>query len=310
MYPPAMKRSRWPFVAAGLLAVLAAGGGGLWLFQSPPAPPPPLPTVQPVAYVAPPPAAIATASEPAIETEVPAARTVLRFAPNPAIIIIDFPTLAEQGRMLNRVAAFVEKAGVPHDRALTDAELAAAIQASGATPDTYYYGHDYRAADLDRFFELADRDHVALDPEEEQLRALDREARAEPAGFGALITLTKVDPDSRVDQAARSTILHHELSHGEFFTNPLYAQAVDHFWQVTMTSAERTAFRTYLAAEGYDPAMEEVMMNEMQAYLMHTADPRFFEPKRLGIPPARLTQLRQLFVAGMPEGWLKDETRY
>ena len=34
---------------------------------------------------------------------------------------------------------------------------------SGDTPDTFYYGHDYRAEDVVRFFALADRDHVALD---------------------------------------------------------------------------------------------------------------------------------------------------
>ena len=37
--------------------------------------------------------------------------------------------------MLNRLAAWAEKDGVPHDRLLTDAELAAVIQASGATPE-------------------------------------------------------------------------------------------------------------------------------------------------------------------------------
>ena len=49
-------------------------------------------------------------------------------------------------------------------------------------------------------------------------------------------------------------------------------------------------------------------MNEMQAYLMHTPDRRFFDPDKLGIPAARLSQIRQSFVAGMPSCWLRDVT--
>ena len=56
---------------------------------------------------------------------------------------------------LDRVAAFVEKANVPHDRLLDDAALNAAITASGDTVASYYYGHDYQAADLAQFFALA-----------------------------------------------------------------------------------------------------------------------------------------------------------
>ena len=62
--------------------------------------------------------------------------TVFRFADNPKILVLDFASLHEQGKMLNRVAAFVEKAGLPHDRVLTDAELDAAIHARGR------YGRD------------------------------------------------------------------------------------------------------------------------------------------------------------------------
>ena len=98
--------------------------------------------------------------------------------------------------MLNRVAAFVEKAGLPHDRVLTDAELDAAIRASGETPATYYYGHDYRAADLIRFFALADRAGVALTPEEERLRRLLRQAGwTDTSAAGALISIPKAGAD-------------------------------------------------------------------------------------------------------------------
>ena len=95
---------------------------------------------------------------------------MFRFAADPRIVVLDFPTLRQQGAMLNRVASLIEKAGLPRDRVLNDAELDAAIRAGGDTLETYYYGHDYPAAALVRFFALADAAHVALDPEEQRLR--------------------------------------------------------------------------------------------------------------------------------------------
>ena len=290
LQPAKPRRAVWP-AGAAVLAGLALGlaGVGIKWANTPTAAPP-----------------IPAADEAAMRAESPAARTVLRFAPNPAIVVMDFPTLAEQGRMLNRLAAWAEKGGVPHDRLLSDAELDAAIRASGATPATYYYGHDYRAADIARFFTLSDRDHTPLDAEEQELRQFTRRAAAEADGFGSLITVVRADAANEVDPAARATILHHELSHGQYFTDPAYARFVHTVWDSVLTPSERALFRTYLAAEGYDPALEDVMVNEMQAYLMHTADPRFFDVARLGIPPARLAEIRQSFAAGMPPSWLRD----
>lgn len=283
--------ARLALAAAALVVVL--GLGAVWLAW--PTHPLPEPT-------------IAALTEAELAGESPVTRTVRRFASNPAILVIDFPTLAEQGRMLNRVAAWSEKAGVPHDRLLDDAELETAIQAGGATADTYYFGHDYRGADIARFFVLADREHRKLRPEEQQLRLLVAQARAEPPGLGALITLPRANAQNQVDAAARVTILHHELSHGEYFTNPIYADFVRLFWTNVLTASERTMFRAYLTKDGYDPALEDLMINEMQAYLMHTPDARFFDPAQLSIQPARLAEIRQIFLTGMPAGWLRDVT--
>ncbi len=249
---------------------------------------------------------IPVASGAAIRDGRPAVRTAVRFASNPAVVVLDFPTLAEQGRMLNRMAAWLEKAGVPRGRLLADAELAAAIRASGTTPDTYYYGHDYRGSDVAAFFALAGRDGVPLLPEEQELRRLMLRAQAEPAGFGALVTIPQPDPANGVTPQARATILRHELAHGEYFTSPAYAGHVGTVWRMMLTPDERAAFRTYLAGEGYDPALEDLMANEMQAYLMHTPDRDYFDPDKLGIPAQRLAQLRGGFLAGMPPGWLRD----
>ena len=235
--------------------------------------------------------------------------TVFRFTLNPRVLVLDFPTLLEQGRMLNRVAAFVEKKDLPRDHLLDDAALEAAIRNSGATPETFYYGHDYSAADLVRFFAAATRDAVRLDPDEERLQRIVREEGwLDAQAVGALISVPREGADPFVDAEVRSVILHHELSHGEYFTNPAYAGWSRTFWATALSDGERAQFRRFLEAQGYDSGIEDLMANETQAYLMHTPDARFFSAGDVNLPPARLESLRAAFLAGMPAGWLRDAT--
>jgi hypothetical protein len=250
---------------------------------------------------------IELATEQRIRDHAPTALTVFRFADNPRILVLDFASLHDQGRTLNRVAALVEKAGLPRDRVLTDGELAQAIRAQGDTMETFYYGHDYGADSLVRFFALADRDQIELNPEEEQARALlHQEGWFAPGASAALISLTAAGTDPRVTPAARAAILRHELSHGEFFSNPAYAEYVLKFWLTALTGPERAAFCGFLAKDAYDTGNEELMFNEMQAYLMFTRDPLFFTAEQAGLTPTRLAELRSRFLAGMPADWLRN----
>jgi len=50
------------------------------------------------------------------------------------------------------------------------------------------------------------------------------------------------------------------------------------------------------------------MVNETQAYLIHTPPGPFFPVEVLGIPMPRIDTLRALFVNGMPPGWLREMT--
>ncbi len=227
--------------------------------------------------------------------------TVFRMAENPGIMVLDFASLHEQGQMLNRIAAMVEKNGMPHDRVLDDAELDGAIRGKGLEPDTFYFGHDYGGASLATFFAAADRQHIALTPEEGSLRALLRQEHPQ-----ALISLPQPDPAHQLDASMREAIYKHERSHGEFFSNPAYAAFAVQFWNGVLTAQERSGFRHYLASEDYDPAIEELMVNETQAYLMHTRDSRFFDPAAAGLTPASLDRLRGIFLVTMPPNWLRD----
>ena len=287
---------------AALLLVGAVSG---WLVWPRPAPPP-------IATPASPGSATArafrveTADEQRIRDHVSPGLTIFNFAANPRILVLDFASLLEQGRTLDRVAAFVEKAGLPHDRVLTDDELDAAIRATGDTVETFYYGHDYPSSALVRFFASADAQHVELNRQEETLRALLRqEGWFAPGVAGALISLPSVGADDKVTPAVRAGILRHELSHGEFFSDPTYAAYVHDFWLSALSEPERAAMRGFLAKDGYDAGEEELMYNEMQAYLMFTRERSMFAPSMIGMSESRLKDLQRAFLAGMPAGWLR-----
>jgi hypothetical protein len=250
---------------------------------------------------------IQTAEEAEIRTHVTSGLTVFRFAANPSIIVLDFASLRQQGRMLNRIAALTEKAAMPRDRVLNDMELDAAISAGGDTVETFYYGHDYSAAALARFYLLAAQQGVALNPDEKELhRLLAQLGWLAPDVHGGLISLPKVGANAEVGPAARKAILRHELSHGEYFSNPAYAAYVHQFWVHDLTPTEQNGIRKFLTSDEYDPKIEDLVENEMQAYLMFTRDPLFFTPAKIGMTAERLADLQVAFHRNMPRGWLRE----
>lgn len=321
---------RWP-VALAVAGLLAAGGvaGGVWWSWVAPATEPP--AAPPAAALAPPPPVTATLPPPVAATPPPAvapqpaeqapsrltrmpvlmdlpgilahrasAPTMLRLAEETAVFVLDFPSLDQQGASLNRVAALVEKAGLPRDRVLTPAEMAAAIARAGDTPATYYYGHNYRGAELERFFALAARDGLALSPDEAWVEAQFRLARGLLPREREIALVSIAAPGPLMDEAARASVLRHELSHGYFATRPAYAEHIRRVWREGFTEAEREAFRQFLAREHYDRSNEEVMLDEAQAYLLHTPDPRFFSAAHLGLPAAQVERMRALMRRGAP----------
>ncbi len=254
-----------------------------------------------------PPFVVGTATRRQILAATPTTLAVFRYAHNPNIVVLDFPTLREQGLMLDRVAALVEKAGLPRNRVVSWSELEAVIHARGDTVATYYYGHDYSAAALARFFALAQRDHRRLNPEEQRLHALlDQLGWLRPGVVAGMITLPRVGANRYVSMAADDAILTHELSHGEYFSNPAYAAYVQRFWDRELTAAQRAGVRRFLASEEYDIHVHELVVNEMQAYLMFTRNPEFFRASDVGITPAERVRLETIFLDGMPRGWLRD----
>lgn len=308
--PPSRKRNSTPVLL--LLFVLAVGGGAAWWLWPPPSPPDTSPAV---AVPAPAPEAPAPApalgpslagrldalppllTEQAIEAHRAEAPAMLRLASNTAVFILDFPNLEAQGAALNRVAALVEKTGLPRDRVLNEAEMAGAITRAGDSAATFYYGHNYRGADLARFFRLVREAGLALRPEEEWIAARLAEARALVPTGQEIVLLSIAAPDARLEASWRATILRHELGHGLYGTTPAYAAAVREAWRQGFTEAERAAFRAFLGREGYDTAIEELMIDETQAYLLHTPDQRFFAAQFVGMSEAEVARLRAMLSA-------------
>ena len=303
---PPRRGSRRLFVGCAICAGVAAGGGFGWTLFKPSAAPKLAPAATPSAPAVPP-IAVTTASEAAILANHTTTLDVFRFDRNPRILVLDFASLARQGAMLNRVAAMIEKNGQPHDRALDDAALDIAIRANGDTPETFYYGHDYGSVSLTRFFAAVSRQNIKLTDGEAWLRdLLQQQTALVSGGTIGLISVPALD-EGGVTLDMRATILHHELSHGEFFTNAAYAAWTREFWTNVLDGPSRTAFRGFLVSQDYDPSIEELLANEAQAYLMFTPSPHFFRPDLVGMTEQAVGYWRQRFRDGMPPGWLRDQ---
>lgn len=238
-----------------------------------------------------------------------------RLRGNPAMLVIEFPSLAEQGAAMNRAAALIEKSGAPRDRVLGDAALRELIRRHGDSAQTFYQGHNYVAEQLARFFTLAARQRQALNAHEERLQRLLVDAhvlaRAGDAtlaqGLQAVISFTAAqrdDPattaDETIDERRRESVLRHELSHGLFFTNRAYRDHCWRFWRERLSEDERDKLRRMLAGLNYDAGNEELLVNEAQAFLMHTPDERAFGAASLGITDSQLAELRRRFMRGAP----------
>lgn len=235
-------------------------------------------------------------------------------AANPGIVVFDFPTLSEQGRMFNRIVALVERANASREEVLNDRQLAELIRSLGRKPTTFAFGNDFRVSELTNFFNRASDAGIALNAEEVALRdfLLERRFMAARYGFYQIVPPDRVVLSVPAEQgrdsadgvpisaSVRRTIIRHELGHAEFYSNPRYAEYCAAFWRRTLTEAQRQAFRGFLAAHNYDTRNEDLMINEAQAYLLHTPDPAVFSAEKVRMTPDAVDRLRRSFWAGNP----------
>lgn len=240
---------------------------------------------------------------------------IWQYADNQNIYVFDFPGLTLQGNAFNRATQFTEQrfAGAPYPKVLNDAELAAHIAAARRNQANFAFGHDFLVAELVQFYNYALRDKIALNLDELAVRdflinqALIREFR----GFYQAIrpevviisvpqTQAKKPDEPTISAGARYAILLHEMSHAEFYSNPHYAKFCERFWHETLTEQQRDLFRKFLHAYNYYIEDQMLVVNEMQAYLMFTPDPKSFNHRRLGVSESELEAMRAAFRRSSP----------
>ncbi len=239
--------------------------------------------------------------------------TVWRLTENPEVLVIDFPTLARQGSAFNRVTQLTEQFSEAYKRVLTGDEFRKYLESIRRSDSTFAFGHDVLVSELALFFNLADRDKIELTPEEAGLReflveqGLLRSWRGINQALKPDVVLVTVpqtrergDGEPKINELARRAVLLHELSHGEFYTNPYYAKYCRKFWAETLTDNQREAFTRFLSKYNYSVNQDELLINEMQAYLIFTPDPNSFSAAKLGIEESELAEMRNAFRHGRP----------
>jgi hypothetical protein len=177
----------------------------------------------------------------------------------PSVLIIDAASYAVQDSMLNRLAFFVEKAG-----------HAGAIESPAALGRIHgYNAHDYKADDLARFFNTAEKQGIGLTPGEEELaRLLVQNAILRKtddgfaAGDGSVISIARSSAP-----VLRNLLLTHECFHGAFFSLPGFREAVKREW-ASLSTLEKQVWIGFLASRGYNTRDSYLVVNEFQSYLL------------------------------------------
>lgn len=235
-----------------------------------------------------------------------------RLRGNDRTVVLDFPSVREQGQMFGRIVLFIERDGAPRNRVLSMAEADDWLARHGQRLYTLTYGNNIRTEELARFFNAVRRQGDRLSPDEQFLHdwllrmQLLKTAGRDVASAVDAIVITVPQP-SAVDGCApctvlpehRNAILSHELAHARFTTSDAYQSRVLRFWSREMDGDLRRRFTEFLRQRGYDADNDELLANEMQAFLMHTPHPGMFSAKDVGLSESELAALRRRFNDGL-----------
>ncbi len=235
---------------------------------------------------------------------------LFRLPTAPQILILDFSSLSQQADMLNRLAVFLEVAGFSHQQVLKEHAIKAQLIQNGREWKSVYYGHDYSASDLARFFnQLSSQGLKPNASEQFLLQLILREGLIKNDGQQYLAaepiqSLISISENSELDalpnrDQIRLYGLAHEIRHGLYFTNAAYKQACTDFWN-GLAYSQKTAFRESLARLHYDPKLEDLMINETQAFLLSNTNS--FDQISLSIQ--ELLQLKKQLLLQLPPQFL------
>lgn len=209
---------------------------------------------------------------------------VFAIADRPGLYVLHAPSLAGQGAMFSRVVALFERRDMPRDHIVTMAAIASHARRFGTNAADLTAGNNFSSMELAQFFDLARRQHLTLTPGERALQRIAMQTGLideRDGGWQArstrdfLITIPGlgVGPGGEnIDASVRAAILSHELGHWQYFSDTAYAHACRTFWWRELSYDQRAELTRQLEALGYD-ASDRIVIDETQAYLLHTPAP-------------------------------------
>jgi hypothetical protein len=206
---------------------------------------------------------------------------VFAWARVPEVLIFDTATYEVQERYFRRLAFFVEKPG-------TAGTIPSLAEVEGRRS---WNAHDYRAADLARFYSLAA--DGPLTAEETRLREvllangiIRRTGASFEPGAGAVLSISRES-----SATLRELLITHEAFHGVFFALPAFQEACRAAWDA-LDHDERSAWIAYFDLKGYNTADPYLVVNEFQSYL--------FQQERAEVPAFQeitLQRVREAYPA-------------
>ncbi len=183
----------------------------------------------------------------------------------PDFLVLEFNSYALQASFLKRLAFFVEKKGF-EGKLLPDSTLK---KLHG------WNAHDYRAADLARFFNTAADLGFVLNSDEYLLRNILVSNGILKAEDGKVLPVTGgfLSFSSESSLRLRRLFITHEGYHGVFFSSPGYRSEVERIWN-GLSEEEKNFWREFLDWKRYNIEDDYLVINEFQAYLMQQSGDR------------------------------------
>ncbi len=236
-------------------------------------------------------------------------RAFYRLDGDPRVLVLDMPDVVDQARVFARIVIFIERVGAPRSRILSVNEVKKWQAANKETLATLTIGNNIRADDFALFFNTARFQGESVTEDEQWLlaRLLEHGVLYErnggyESGAPEQIVISAPQPsrplgcaNCAITQAQRELILLHELAHARFITDQVYRNYVWWFWHNALSAEQKAAITRYLKSLGYDINAPDMLVNEMQAFVLHTPESEFFSSKAAGLTSDQLGYLRASF---------------
>ncbi len=249
-----------------------------------------------------------------IVTAQAAERTFYWLYDSPRVLVLDMPNVEDQSRVFARLVIFIERSSAPRHRILSVDEVLKWRLANKETLATLTIGNNIRANDFALFFNTARLQMEPITEDEQWLLARLLEhgvIKAVDNGYESLVPekivisapqVSKIEgcANCTITPMKRDLILRHELAHARFITDQVYRNYVWWFWHNILTSQQRVDISKYLRSLGYDLGAPDMLINEMQAFLIHTPESEYFSSRAAGLAGKQMAELHASFKKHYP----------